>query len=452
MSDYKASHTALGTAYLRAAHQLLEAKPLLFDDPVALPLLGPDALQLIQDTADKYRTPEMLALRSHVVLRSRFTEERLAAAVSRGITQYVILGAGFDTFALRQPSWAHILKIIEVDHSGTQTMKRSYIATAGLAMPDNVDFANIDFEHESLLDGLLRYGVSMDEPTFFSWLGVTMYLQKDAIDAVLRSVAMFPAESEIEEHVRRYDAAIQRGDNPAESGGEAGQWLFTNLLGAHYRVPVGTNVVIEPDGVLHQLNFESLPVTDGGRYWIEDVTVSVAPSLALLRQSTYLPPRGLLLFGDPGFAGTQFQELKNARPELEAIANHFSEKSVYVASAATPAAYRAAHPETFAALHFASHAIANRESPLDSAIVLAGPAESRKLYAREILEQPLAADLVTLSACRTAGSRTYHGEGLTGFAWAFLSAGASNVVAVIPIAVNVVRVSVINKCWLMKGY
>ena len=197
MSDYKASHTALGTAYLRAAHQLLEAKPLLFDDPVALPLLGPDALQLIQDTEDKYRTPEMLALRSHVVLRSRFTEERLAAAVSRGITQYVILGAGFDTFALRQPSWAHILKIIEVDHSGTQTMKRSYIATAGLAMPDNVDFANIDFEHESLLDGLLRYGVSMDEPTFFSWLGVTMYLQKDAIDAVLRSVAMFPAESEI---------------------------------------------------------------------------------------------------------------------------------------------------------------------------------------------------------------------------------------------------------------
>jgi O-methyltransferase involved in polyketide biosynthesis len=96
----------LGTAYLRAAHQLLEAKPLLFDDPVALPLLGPEALKLIQDTADNYRTPEMLALRAHVVLRSRFTEDRLAAAVSRGITQYVILGAGFDTFALRQPSWA----------------------------------------------------------------------------------------------------------------------------------------------------------------------------------------------------------------------------------------------------------------------------------------------------------------------------------------------------------
>jgi methyltransferase (TIGR00027 family) len=197
MSDYKASHTALGTAYLRAAHQLLESKPLLFDDPVALPLLGLKAIKLIQNTADNYRSPEMLALRAHVVLRSRFTEDRLAAAVSRGITQYVILGAGFDTFALRQPAWAKNIKIIEVDHAGTQTMKRSHIAAAGLAMPENVVFADIDFENESLHDGLLRYGVSMKEPSFFSWLGVTMYLKEDAIDAVLRSVAIFPAGSEI---------------------------------------------------------------------------------------------------------------------------------------------------------------------------------------------------------------------------------------------------------------
>jgi methyltransferase (TIGR00027 family) len=197
MSDYKASHTALGTAYLRAAHQLLESKPLLFDDPVALPLLGLKAIKLIQNTADNYRSPEMLALRAHVVLRSRFTEDRLAAAVSRGITQYVILGAGFDTFALRQPPWAKKIKIIEVDHAGTQTMKRSHIAAAGLAMPENVVFADIDFENESLHDGLLRYGVSMKEPSFFSWLGVTMYLKEDAIDAVLRSVAIFPAGSEI---------------------------------------------------------------------------------------------------------------------------------------------------------------------------------------------------------------------------------------------------------------
>jgi methyltransferase (TIGR00027 family) len=197
MSDHKASHTAIGTAYLRAAHQLLDAQPRILNDPVALSLLGPGALQRIQNTANYYRTPESLALRTHVVLRSRFAEDRLAAAVLCGVTQYVILGAGFDTFALRQPSWAKALKIFEVDHSGTQAMKCSHLASAGLAIPDNVVFANIDFEHESLHDGLLRYHVSMDEPTFFSWLGVTMYLKEDAIDAVLRSVAMFPMGSEI---------------------------------------------------------------------------------------------------------------------------------------------------------------------------------------------------------------------------------------------------------------
>ncbi len=197
MSEHKASRTALGTAYVRAAHQLFEAPPRIFDDPVALSLLGPVAVQRIKDTADDYRTPERLALRAHVVLRSRFAEDRLAAAVLRGITQYVILGAGFDTFALRQPPWAQALKILEVDHPGTQAMKRIRLAAAGLAMPENSAFADIDFEHESLLDGLRRYHVSTDEPTFFSWLGVTMYLKEDAINAVLRSVAMFPAGSEI---------------------------------------------------------------------------------------------------------------------------------------------------------------------------------------------------------------------------------------------------------------
>ena len=181
---------------MRAAHQLFETQPLILDDPVVLSLLGPGALQRIKDTADYYRTPERLALRAHVALRSRFAEDRLAAAVLRGITQYVIIGAGFDTFALRQPPWAQVLKILEVDHPETQSMKRSYLASAGLVMPENADFANIDLEHESLRDGLL-YHVSIDEPTFFSCLGVTMYLKETAIDAVLRSVATFPAGSEI---------------------------------------------------------------------------------------------------------------------------------------------------------------------------------------------------------------------------------------------------------------
>jgi methyltransferase (TIGR00027 family) len=197
MSDRKTSRTALRTAYLRAAHQLFDAPPRILEDPLAVSLLGPTAVQQINETVGNYQTPARRALRAHVVLRSRFAEDRLATAVLRGVTQYIILGAGFDTFALRQPVWAQALKILEVDHAGTQNMKCSKLAAAGLAMPENADFANIDFEHEALRDGLLRSHVSLDEPTFFSWLGVTMYLEEEAIDAVLRSVAAFPAGSEI---------------------------------------------------------------------------------------------------------------------------------------------------------------------------------------------------------------------------------------------------------------
>jgi methyltransferase (TIGR00027 family) len=89
------------------------------------------------------------------------------------------------------------LKIVEVDHPASQAAKRTRIAAAGLSIPNNVGFAGVDFERESLLDGLQRQGVSLTEPSFFSWLGVTMYLEKPAIDAVLRSAAAFSAESEI---------------------------------------------------------------------------------------------------------------------------------------------------------------------------------------------------------------------------------------------------------------
>jgi methyltransferase (TIGR00027 family) len=197
LSDRQASRTALATASLRAAHQLLDGEPRILDDPIAVPLLGEDAARQIRETADRYRTPAASALRSHLVLRARFAEDRLEAAVQRGVTQYVILGAGFDTFALRQPAWARRLKIVEVDHPGTQAAKRSRIAAAGLQIPANASFAQVDFERESLRDGLARQGVSLQEPTFFSWLGVTMYLARAAVDAVLRSIAAFPAGSEI---------------------------------------------------------------------------------------------------------------------------------------------------------------------------------------------------------------------------------------------------------------
>jgi methyltransferase (TIGR00027 family) len=197
MSDRNASNTAFGTLFMRGVHQLLDAKPLILDDPVALTLLGEDTCRQIKNSKDHHQTLEARALRTHVVLRSRFTEDRLAEAAGRGITQYVILGAGFDTFAYRQPAWAKALKIFEVDQPATQAQKRLRLEQAGMAIPPNLSFAGIDFEHESLCDGLLRNGVSLAETSFFSWLGVTMYLKEDAIDAVLQTIAQFPAESEI---------------------------------------------------------------------------------------------------------------------------------------------------------------------------------------------------------------------------------------------------------------
>jgi methyltransferase (TIGR00027 family) len=197
MSDRNASNTALGALFMRGVHQLLDAKPLILDDPTALTLLGEDAVRQITNSWDHHQTLEARALRTHVVLRSRFAEDRLAEAVSQRITQYVILGAGFDTFAYRQPAWANALKIFEVDQPATQVQKRLRLERANITLPPNLFFAGIDFEHESLCNGLLKNGVSLTEPTFFSWLGVTMYLKKDAIDAVLQTIAQFLSESEI---------------------------------------------------------------------------------------------------------------------------------------------------------------------------------------------------------------------------------------------------------------
>jgi methyltransferase (TIGR00027 family) len=197
MSDRQASRTALATANMRAAHQLLDPPPRILEDPFAVLVLGEQGVKRIHDRADFYQTPERRYFRAHVILRSRFTEDRLRAAATRGITQYVILGAGLDTFALRQPRWVKDLRILEVDHPATQELKRTRLAEAGLEMPENAAFATIDFEHESLKEGLTRYGFLTNQPTFFSCLGVIMYLTEDAIDGMLQSVMQFPKGSEI---------------------------------------------------------------------------------------------------------------------------------------------------------------------------------------------------------------------------------------------------------------
>jgi CHAT domain-containing protein len=222
--------------------------------------------------------------------------------------------------------------------------------------------------------------------------------------------------------------------DPLARAGTAGDRLY-ELLIAPAAIPPGAAVVVVADGALHGLNFETLPV-DGPRrhYWIEDVEVQVAPSLSLLTTARPRPKRRqdeLLLIGNPTPRAPEFPALSYAPAEMASIVRRFPEGYVtsYDGERASPAVYRQAPLDQFAMIHFTAHATANVDSPLDSAVVLSGPDNGYKLYARDVADTPLRADLVTVSACRSAGERTYSGEGLVGFAWAFLRAGARNVIA-----------------------
>jgi CHAT domain-containing protein len=201
------------------------------------------------------------------------------------------------------------------------------------------------------------------------------------------------------------------------------------------RLPPDARVVIVPDGALHYLNFETLPAEgEKPHYWIEDATVAIAPSLAIAAAAP-LPKanrhESLLIMGDALSAGDDYARLPYAEVEIGRVGNHFpsAKRTIVTKAEATPAAYRQANPQQFSLIHFSAHGEANAQSPLDSAIILSPKDGVFKLYARDVIDLPLHADLVTISACRSAGARVYSGEGLVGFAWAFLKAGAHYVVA-----------------------
>ena len=212
-----ASRTALGVAALRAAHQTMDGEPKILDDPIAAVLLDDDWRPMLEALV---REPDIVALRSRVLLRSRFAEERMAEAVRRGVCQCVILGAGFDTFAYRQPDWARGLRIFEVDHHATQAEKRRRLQKAGVLMPTNLEFVGIDFETVSLRDGLRASSLDFSEPTFFSCLGVLVYLTREAVDAIFALVAGFPVGSEIVFTFSQQDAAVSSLANKVKLLGE----------------------------------------------------------------------------------------------------------------------------------------------------------------------------------------------------------------------------------------
>ena len=180
------SRTALSTALQRAAHQLLE-RPLVFEDAFALRILGAQRVRRLALGLERFRAPGALALRASLVLRSRHAEDALSRAWREGVRQCVILGAGLDTFGLRNPHRG--LRVLEVDHPSTQAWKRAQLAEHGLAPPSGLGFVPVDFETQSLAGELRAAGLRPASPTFFSWLGVSMYLTREAVMHTLAYVA-----------------------------------------------------------------------------------------------------------------------------------------------------------------------------------------------------------------------------------------------------------------------
>ncbi len=245
-----------------------------------------------------------------------------------------------------------------------------------------------------------------------------------------------PPAPEIETLIAAYRNSVEHSwGDPLASKDAAGARLWSVLLGdIAPRIPHGSRVIVVPDGALHRLNLETLPVPGPTpHYWVEDVDLAVTPSMTLLASAEKTRPAAspsLLLMGAP-VPVPQFDKLPQAEAEITAIQNHFPEasKAVFTGATATLAAYRQVNPGQFSLIHFAAHAEPNPESPLESAIVLSPDQGQYLLKARDIIGTPLSARLVTISACRSAGARIYAGEGLIGLAWAFLEAGSSAVVA-----------------------
>jgi methyltransferase (TIGR00027 family) len=191
MESVGPSKTALRVALRRAAHQLYDARPLVLDDPIAVPILGASYAEELGRTPTRPDRPFSVGLRAFLVARSRYAEDNLAHAVANGVRQYVLLGAGLDTFAHRNPYPG--LRVFEVDHPATQEWKRELLQTSGLAAPANLTYTAVDFERESLPGRLQATGFNASAPAFFAWLGVVPYLTLAAFRSTISFIGWQPA-------------------------------------------------------------------------------------------------------------------------------------------------------------------------------------------------------------------------------------------------------------------
>jgi CHAT domain-containing protein len=327
----------------------------------------------------------------------------------------------YVNFLIGRGRTADALRI--ADLSRTETLEES-LSSSGKLPRETAAVGNPQEIARRLHSTLLFYWLGQQK----SWLWV-ITPQKTSLEPL-------PTSAALDSLVRSYRDSFTGPLDPLEAGNADGRKLYTLLVEpARKLIPDGSRVIILPDGSLNSLNFETLIVSfPQPHYWIDDATVLTANSLSRLARSSVSPPPkspNLLLVGDTAPASPDFPPLPQAGREVGVLERYFgpSERVELTGKRATPGAFLSSSPERFSFVHFATHGTASSIRPLESAVILSPEGGSYKLYARDVVEHPLSAYLVTISACNGAGTRTYAGEGLVGLSWAFLRAGAHNVIA-----------------------
>jgi CHAT domain-containing protein len=388
--------------------------------------------ELLESEGDKkgaeetYRSALDLFESARATLRSEETELPFGANASRIYDSYIHL--------LMHEGKAE-LALATADESRAGTLEKGL--DAGIVSRPN--FAQLNPR---------RIAQRANATLLFYWLGEEQsYLW--AITSHGIATFSLPPRQEIANRVKNYSKKIIALRNLQRTGDQDGESLYKTLIApAAAVIEPRRQVIILADGELSELNFETLLASDREgnaadrasgdaqvHYLIDDMTLVSAPSLAMLKAPKPVHDGGgkILLLGDPVSASAEFPSLPLFGFEMKKIEGHFDKSRMAVISGpqATPATYLASKPAQYSYIHFVSHALASRIVPLDSAIVLSKSSaddNSFKLYARDIIQHPIQAKLVTISACYGNGTRFYAGEGLVGLSWAFMHAGAQRVI------------------------
>lgn len=250
MKEGQPSHTADRVAERRAAHQLLD-DPRVFEDPLALQLIRPEVAAKLRDDPNGHDpSPVAPYRRAFFAVRSRFTEDGLADVVGQGVRQYVLLGAGYDTFAYRNP-FGQSLRVFEVDHPDTQREKQRRLSQAGIDVAGSVTFVPVDFGRQSPEEELKVAGLDTSMAAFFAWLGVVPYLDPGEIEVSLRFIASLPPGTSVV-----FDYSV-----PRSSMNERQRRIFDQVAGRVAALGEPFKTFFEPDELaqrLRQLGFSAI--------------------------------------------------------------------------------------------------------------------------------------------------------------------------------------------------